>query len=163
MSPSETENNAYAKCGVTSKEHYGMLWYFLEWSIPVFFFLQECHFKNQAIWFLLQFRDIVTNMFFLVCSPFSRNNICKTKKQQQTPLPLSPREQRLLSLSPKQCCFVVIILDEFFWKYDCLIKPDLYFELGFTLETCIYSTTLNAGGREGILTRTVEKRDTYKS
>ena len=33
----------------------------------------------------------------------------------------------------------------------CLIKPDLYFELGFTLETCIYSTTLNAGGREGIL------------
>ena len=45
----------------------------------------------------------------------------------------------------------------------CLIKPDLYFELGFTLETCIYSTTLNAGGREGILTRTVEKRDTYKS
>ena len=46
MSPRETENNAYAKCGVTSKEHYGMLWYFLEWSIPVFFFLQECHFKN---------------------------------------------------------------------------------------------------------------------
>ena len=38
MSPSETENNAYAKCGVTRKEHYGMLWYFLEWSIPVFFF-----------------------------------------------------------------------------------------------------------------------------
>ena len=46
MSPSETENNAYAKCGVTRKEHCGMLWYFLEWSIPVFFFLQECHFKN---------------------------------------------------------------------------------------------------------------------
>ena len=136
---------------------------FLSGQYQFFFFLQECHFKNQAIWFLLQFRDIVTNMFFLVCSPFSRNNICKTKRQQQTPLPLSPREQRLLSLSPKQCCFVVIILDEFFCKYDCLIKPDLYFELGFTLETCIYSTTLNAGGREGILTRTVEKRDTYKS
>ena len=33
MAPRETENNAYAKCGVTNKEHYGMLWYFLEWSI----------------------------------------------------------------------------------------------------------------------------------
>ena len=25
MAPRETENNAYAKCGVTSNEHYGML------------------------------------------------------------------------------------------------------------------------------------------
>ena len=33
MAPRETENNAYAKFGVTKKEHYGMLWYFLEWSI----------------------------------------------------------------------------------------------------------------------------------
>ena len=33
MVPRETENNAYAKFGVTKKEHYGMLWYFLEWSI----------------------------------------------------------------------------------------------------------------------------------
>ena len=39
----------------------------------------------------------------------------------------------------------------------CLIKPDLYFELGFTLETCIYSTTLNAGGREGILRLAVDQ------
>ena len=31
MTPRETENNA--KFGVTNKEHYGMLWYFLEWSI----------------------------------------------------------------------------------------------------------------------------------
>ena len=31
--PRETENNAYAKFGVTNKEYYGMLWYFLEWSI----------------------------------------------------------------------------------------------------------------------------------
>ena len=30
MAPRETENNAYAKFGVTNKEHYGMLWYF--WS-----------------------------------------------------------------------------------------------------------------------------------
>ena len=28
MAPRETENNAYAKFGVTNKEHYGMLWYF---------------------------------------------------------------------------------------------------------------------------------------
>ena len=33
MAPRETENNAYAKFGVTNKEHYGMLWYFLEWTI----------------------------------------------------------------------------------------------------------------------------------
>ena len=33
MAPRETENNAYAKFGVTNKEHYDMLWYFLEWSI----------------------------------------------------------------------------------------------------------------------------------
>ena len=32
MAPRETENNAYAKFGVTNKEHYGMLWYFLDWS-----------------------------------------------------------------------------------------------------------------------------------
>ena len=33
MAPRETENNGYAKFGATNKEHYGMLWYFLEWSI----------------------------------------------------------------------------------------------------------------------------------
>ena len=33
MAPRETENNAYAK----DKEHYGMLWYFLEWSITHLF------------------------------------------------------------------------------------------------------------------------------
>ena len=33
MAPRETENNAYAKFGVTNKEHYGMLCYFLEGSI----------------------------------------------------------------------------------------------------------------------------------
>ena len=35
MAPRETENNAYAKFGVTNKEHYGMLWYFLECSVEV--------------------------------------------------------------------------------------------------------------------------------
>ena len=38
MAPRETENNAYAKFGLTNKEHYGMLWYFLEWSIGLRFF-----------------------------------------------------------------------------------------------------------------------------
>ena len=37
MAPRETENNAYAKFGVTNKEHYGMLWYFLEWSIMIWY------------------------------------------------------------------------------------------------------------------------------
>ena len=35
MASRETKNNAYAKVGVTNKEHFGMLWYFLEWSIGV--------------------------------------------------------------------------------------------------------------------------------
>ena len=35
MAPRETENNAYAKFWDDNKEHYGMLWYFLEWSIIV--------------------------------------------------------------------------------------------------------------------------------
>ena len=33
MASRETENNAYAKFWVHNKEHYGMLRYFLEWSI----------------------------------------------------------------------------------------------------------------------------------
>ena len=36
MAPRETENEAYVKFGVTNKQHYGMLWYFLEWSIQLF-------------------------------------------------------------------------------------------------------------------------------
>ena len=36
MAPRETENNAFTKLGVTNKEHYGMLWYFLERSIVSF-------------------------------------------------------------------------------------------------------------------------------
>ena len=35
MARIETGNNAYAKFGVANKEHYGMLWYFLECSIKV--------------------------------------------------------------------------------------------------------------------------------
>ena len=35
MAPRETENNAYAKFWLTNKEHYGMLWYFLELSIQL--------------------------------------------------------------------------------------------------------------------------------
>ena len=33
MASRETENNAYATFGMTNKEYYGMLWYFLAWSI----------------------------------------------------------------------------------------------------------------------------------
>ena len=33
--PRETEENAYAKFWGDKKEHYGMFWYFLEWSITV--------------------------------------------------------------------------------------------------------------------------------
>ena len=36
MAPRETEDNGYANFFVTNKVHYGMLWYFLEWSIDVF-------------------------------------------------------------------------------------------------------------------------------
>ena len=32
MAPRETENNAYSNFRGDKKEHYGMLWYFLEWS-----------------------------------------------------------------------------------------------------------------------------------
>ena len=36
MAPRETENKAYAKFWGENKYHYGMLWYFLEWSIRCF-------------------------------------------------------------------------------------------------------------------------------
>ena len=39
MAPRKTENNAHAKFGGANKEHYGMLWYFLESTIPV---LRHC-------------------------------------------------------------------------------------------------------------------------
>ena len=42
MAPRETENNAVAKFGVTNKEHYGMLWYFREWSIDWYAYEQKC-------------------------------------------------------------------------------------------------------------------------
>ena len=35
MAPRETEDNAYAKFWGDNKEHYGMLWYFLECSIII--------------------------------------------------------------------------------------------------------------------------------
>ena len=33
MAPRESENKFYAKCLGDKQEHYGALWYFLEWSI----------------------------------------------------------------------------------------------------------------------------------
>ena len=41
MAPRETENNAFAELGVTNKEHYGMLWYFLERSIIALIFILD--------------------------------------------------------------------------------------------------------------------------
>ena len=35
MAPRENETMLMQKFGVTNKERYGMLWYFLEWSITV--------------------------------------------------------------------------------------------------------------------------------
>ena len=68
MAPRETENNAYAKIGVTNKEHYGMFWYFLEWSIqtwswgegqfPPAFFLPGFNFFG----FILEFSKFVVAM-----------------------------------------------------------------------------------------------------
>ena len=49
MAPRETENNAYAKFGVTKKEHYGMLWYFLEWSIREKYSLYKLVKNGQTI------------------------------------------------------------------------------------------------------------------
>ena len=34
--------------GVTNKEHYGVLWYFLEWSIDHFPSSKNSHFQNEA-------------------------------------------------------------------------------------------------------------------
>ena len=36
MAPRETANNAYAKFGDDKQNYYGVLWYFLEWSISYF-------------------------------------------------------------------------------------------------------------------------------
>ena len=47
MAPRETENNAYAlNFGETNKEHYGMLWYFLEWLINKWDLLSTRENKN---------------------------------------------------------------------------------------------------------------------
>ena len=47
--PRETEDNAYAKfSGVTNKDHYGMLWYFLEWSIQSYCSLRGRRLKGKG-------------------------------------------------------------------------------------------------------------------
>ena len=35
MAPRETETMRMQNFGVTNKEHYGMLWFLLEWSIMI--------------------------------------------------------------------------------------------------------------------------------
>jgi len=67
MALGETENNASAKFGVTNKEHYGMLWYFLEWSIKITDKL-EAFFKakNMQVYFtrlhLPYYREIIISL-----------------------------------------------------------------------------------------------------
>ena len=64
MAPRETENNAYAKFRVTNKEHYGMLWYFLERS-----FENACLVSNVRVLVLLNFRGNVANHNILKSIP----------------------------------------------------------------------------------------------
>ena len=64
MAPRETENNAYAKFGVTNKEHYGMLWYVLERS-----FENACLESNVRVLVLLNFRGNVANHNILKSIP----------------------------------------------------------------------------------------------
>ena len=64
MAPRENENNAYAKFGVTNKEHYGMFWYFLERSIQ-----NACLESNVRVLVLLNFRGNVANHNVLKSSP----------------------------------------------------------------------------------------------
>ena len=56
--------------GVTNKEHYGMLWYFLEWSIVYSYFEKGCRKKiytwqsRKALWVVLSslfFKEIWKN------------------------------------------------------------------------------------------------------
>ena len=46
MLPRETENNVMQTFGVTNKEHYGVLWYFLKRSIGVGLVKS----LNQGLW-----------------------------------------------------------------------------------------------------------------
>ena len=56
MASRETKNNAYAKVGVINKEHFGMLWYFREWSIGAPCTIKS-HMKNlhPSYEYLIQF------------------------------------------------------------------------------------------------------------
>ena len=45
MAPRETE--LIQILGVKNKEHYGMLWYFLEWSLNVLAFMNVQNFKTS--------------------------------------------------------------------------------------------------------------------
>ena len=50
MAPRKTENNAHAKFGGANKEHYGMLWYLLESTIPV---LRHCGSSRHNALFII--------------------------------------------------------------------------------------------------------------
>ena len=62
MALRETGNNAYVKnFGVTIKEHYGMLWRFLEWSIVV-----KCKNKFQRIYSDLLYEYNLKTMLVII-------------------------------------------------------------------------------------------------
>ena len=44
----------------------------------------------------------------------------------------------------------------------CIIKQGRKLELGFSLESCTYSTTLKEGGREGILQQDIDQGSVIK-
>ena len=94
MAPIETGNNAYAKFGVTNKEHYSMLWYF--WSgrnfnlvpDPRFFLLEKlwgrvCYkFNGQKFAFTTEY------------TLFSNAPQALLHRISQNPLPTSLKERR---------------------------------------------------------------------
>ena len=69
--------------GVTNKEHYGMLWYFLQWSIHVLYTLcgYYAHFseKKKEKWF----NYVVT--FFFNATNLGRSDNTKRRKKRGWP------------------------------------------------------------------------------
>ena len=69
MAPREMENNAYAKCGVTDKEHYGMVCYGIFWSGQ--------YRANTRLFSDLTLKTL-TNCFVCCNSPFLLISVNKT-------------------------------------------------------------------------------------
>ena len=73
MAPREAENNAYAKFGVINKEYYGMIWYFLEWSIN----WSTVELKKVYLVSKIKERELGKHVF----QDFLKNNYLQGKKQ----------------------------------------------------------------------------------